>query len=109
MPYIALTSPLPLPSCPAGTPGNQAWQQLWSSGGACTGMAQQDYFQLMADTFGAYDPAVSGKATYGGLVVAQQNSDQLLQGTGVCGEFGVHHSPARHIPAPTDGCAKHST
>lgn len=127
----ALTPPLPLPSCPIslsprrcrchparlGTPGNQAWQQLWSTGGACTGMGAQDYFQLMADTFGAYDPAVSGKAEYCGLAVAQQTSvGWVLHSKIVFGCFKARACAAslvcitrlHGIPAPTHGCLKHS-
>jgi hypothetical protein len=37
--------------------GDDAWQQLWTSGGACTGMPQEDYYTLLADTFATYNPA----------------------------------------------------
>lgn len=48
----------PAPSCALQGSADSDWQQLWGSGGACTGMDPEDYFQLVADSFGAYDPAV---------------------------------------------------
>lgn len=73
---------LPSLHCLVAGPGEEAeeWQQLWISGGACAGMEQQEYFQLVADSFGAYDPAVSVHPKLGCVSAAQGHAGIIHEG-----------------------------